>query len=91
MGEGELVVNAKQKREYALFAKLQDLHGYTLMPPRRGVDETMMVFDRRTNKMDVALVLRLAVPQDSALGEAYEEYRKEPTTQKKKRRRSKKP
>jgi hypothetical protein len=70
------LVNAKQRREFKLFDELQRKHGYTLLEPGRGVEKTMLMFDRKTKKMSVAVVMRLTFPAGSALGESVLKYRK---------------
>lgn len=77
--------SAKQNREYALFTKLQNQHGYTLMEPGRGVEKMQLMFDHETKKMSMTYVMRLAVPADSALGVAIAKSRKAQEKKAKKR------
>ena len=81
---------AKQQREFKLFEKLQAEHGYTLMDACRGMEKTQLMFDRTTKKMSVAIVMRLAVPADSAIGKSMAAYRErsKPATGTKRARRS---
>lgn len=67
--------NAKHKRESAMISKLQSEHGYTFMEPNRGMEKTQLMFDRKTKKTSVAIVMRVAFPEDSALGQGVIEYR----------------
>lgn len=69
--------NAKHKREGAMLEKLQAAHGYALLMPGRGMPKTQMMFDGSTKKMSMSYMMRLAVPSDSALGQALAKEHKE--------------
>jgi hypothetical protein len=62
--------NAKLKRESAMLTRLQNLHGYRLLAPTRGMEKTLLMFDRKSKNTGVAYVVRLAAPSESALGTA---------------------
>lgn len=80
----KMSTNAKHKQEGQLLEKLQLEHGYTLMEPGRGMEKTQLMFDRQKGKAEVAYVMRLAVPADSALGQAIAKMREAKLDDKKK-------
>lgn len=67
----EILPNVRRKREATLVEELQRDHGYTFMEIARRDERTSMMFDRKTNVMSGAVVVKLAVPLDSALGAGF--------------------
>lgn len=71
-------MSAKRKRESRLLTELQNKHGYMLKPPDPRVDHTEMVYDQKTRKMSVSMVVRFLIPVESALGVAFQEFKRNP-------------
>jgi len=66
----------KLSRESSLISELSKEHGYVIADFPSARDQYTYVVNTKTGKGGMAVLLRLAVPHDSALGTAMIEQRK---------------